>query len=282
LHRLSYFSASAPVTMSDAIASFRSCLSYNFSKLTSHDCLMLSLLSSSSFFLYLDSNRKISTQCSTRWDVSIQRTPPTQQFKQKIALSLWNFDIDNPPSPYRPLNLEVYFRYYWQQADYFMHDAVHHVLVRTHHDILKISEIFNQNLDRAEVQEKVCSQVFPGKGAGQDKSLNASINLAVRLLLMVKVGDIPNGFSGYHSLQWDQGTLRQFLADQFAPRAAPLQERVRLEKGFTARNIERIAGIRLKWTDNLADHLRLFDSEDDELVVNIFHHASFLIMQQRK
>jgi hypothetical protein len=112
--------------------------------------------------------------------------------------------------------------------------------------------------------------------------LNASINLAIRLLLMIEVGNIPNGFSGYRSLQWNQGTLRQFLAVIFAPRAAPLQERVRLEKFFTARNIERIAGIRLRWTNNLADHLRLFDSDDDELVVNIFHHTSFLVMQQQK
>jgi hypothetical protein len=217
-----------------------------------------------------------------RLDDSIQRTPTSQHFKREIALRLWNFDIDNPPSPYLSLSLEVYFRYYLWQADLFMHDAGNHVLVRTHHDILKISEILNQNLDRAEVREKACSQVFPNKRADQDKSLNASINLAVRLLLMIDVGNIPNGFSGYRSLQWDQGTLRQFLADQFTPRAAPLQERVRLEKGFTARNIERIAGIRLRWTDNLADHLRLFDSEDDELVVSIFHHASFLIMQRKK
>jgi hypothetical protein len=214
-------------------------------------------------------------------DDSIQRTPTTQQFKREIALRLWKFDINKTPSPCLSLSLEVYFRYYWQQADLFMHDAAHHISVRTHHDILKISDILNQNLDRTEVR-KACSQVFPNKGADQDESLNASINLAVRLLLMVNVGNIPNGFSGYRPLQWDQGTLRQFLVDQFAPYAAPLQERVRLEKVFTARNIERIARIRLRWTDNLADHLRLFDSEDDELVVNIFHHASFLIMQQRK
>jgi len=214
-------------------------------------------------------------------DDSIQRTPITKQLKREIALRLWNFDIDDAPLPYLSLSLEVYFRYYWQQADLFMHDAVHHVSVRTHRDILKISEILNRNLDlsRTEVREKACSQVFPNKGADQDESLNASINLTVRLLLMVSVGNIPNGFSGYRPLQWDQGTLRQFLADQLPPRSAPLQERVRLEKVFTARNIERIAGIRLRWTDNLADHLRL---EDDERVVNIFHHASFLIMQQQR
>jgi hypothetical protein len=212
-------------------------------------------------------------------DGSPQWTPTAQQLKRKIALMLWNFDIDKTPLPYPPLSLEVYFGYYWQrQADLFMADTAHHVAVRTYDHILKISEILNQDLDRTEVRGKTCSQVFPNKGPDQDESLDASINLAARLLLMVNIGNIPNGFSGYPPLQWDQGTLRQFLEGQFA-RAAPLQERVRLEKAFTARNIERIAGIRLIWTDNLADHLRLFDSEK---AVNIFHHASFLIMQQQR
>jgi hypothetical protein len=239
------------------------------------------LIISSLFSSYLDSNRKIPH--TMHWlENSIQQTPDTQ-FEREFALRLWNFNIGNTPLSYPFLCLEAYFGYYRQQADLFMHDAVHHVWVRTHHDILKISEILKQNLDRAKVREKACSRVFPNKGADQDESLDASINLAVRLLLMVKVGNIPNGFSGYRSLQWDQGTLRRFLLDQFPPHAAPLQERVRLEKVFTARNIERIAGIRLRWTNNLADHLRLFDSEDDDgLVVDIFHHASFLIMQQRK
>ncbi|KAF2178669.1 hypothetical protein K469DRAFT_731671 [Zopfia rhizophila CBS 207.26] len=48
---------------------------------------------------------------------------------------------------------------------------------------------------------------------------------------------------------------------------------------FTASNLERIAGIQIKLTDNLADHLRMIDKEDK--FVAIFHHASFLKRQNR-
>lgn len=41
---------------------------------------------------------------------------------------------------------------------------------------------------------------------------------------------------------------------------------------FTARNLERVAGIRVIWTSNLADHLHL---EDDDTSVRIFYHVSF-------
>jgi len=51
-----------------------------------------------------------------------------------------------------------------------------------------------------------------------------------------------------------------------------------MNKIFTARNIDRIGGIRIRWTNNLADHLRL---SDDDGAVFIFHHASFLKFQQR-
>lgn len=40
-------------------------------------------------------------------------------------------------------------------------------------------------------------------------------------------------------------------------------------------NLERISGIRVRWTSNLADHLSL---DGDE--VRLFHHVSFLELHQ--
>ncbi|EDN98828.1 hypothetical protein SS1G_13687 [Sclerotinia sclerotiorum 1980 UF-70] len=54
------------------------------------------------------------------------------------------------------------------------------------------------------------------------------------------------------------------------------QERVRLEKEFNACNLERIAGLQIEWTMNLADHLQLTDEENK---VSIFCYASFLECQ---
>jgi hypothetical protein len=48
---------------------------------------------------------------------------------------------------------------------------------------------------------------------------------------------------------------------------------------LNARGLERVAGLRIVGTDNLADHLRMMD---DDGTVAIFHHAAFLDRQQRK
>jgi hypothetical protein len=51
---------------------------------------------------------------------------------------------------------------------------------------------------------------------------------------------------------------------------------VKLEKLFNARSLERIGGISIDWTNNLADHLRVKDDRNDKIKVAIFHYASFL------
>jgi hypothetical protein len=78
---------------------------------------------------------------------------------------------------------------------------------------------------------------------------------------------------------WTSDPLEEFIHAYFnAPRALG-QETVKLEKIFNARNLGRIAGIEIEWTNNLADHLRLTDGDKK---VAIFHHASFLECQLKR
>jgi len=220
---------------------------------------------------------------SVDFEDPIQWPPGSPQFRRDIALRLWGFDISQTLLPFTSIDLEAYVRYQTQQADLFMHDTGQHVLIRTHQHVSDITEILRENLDRSQAQEKVRLKNYQNKSHDQDnKALNASLNLAVRLMLMVEIGGVPNGFSGNAPLLWEEGKLSHVLAKHFAPPLTRSQEHVRLGKVFTARNIERIAGIKIRWTGNLADHLRLFDSDDDEMVVNIFHHASFLVMQRKR
>jgi hypothetical protein len=209
--------------------------------------------------------------------------PGSYQFRREVTLRLWDFNIDRTPSPYASLNFDAYFKYQNEQADLFMHDTGQHVLVRTHQHVVEISQILKDDVDHSQALERVRLQTFQNKGGLiQDKALNASLDLVIRLLFMIEVGNIPNRFSRNSPWLWNKGKLSQFLATCFALQPTSSQEWVRLGRVFTARNIERIAGIRIKWTNNLADHLRLFDSEEGELVVDIFHHASFLIMLQKR
>lgn len=97
--------------------------------------------------------------------------------------------------------------------------------------------------------------------------------LAVRVLTMVDVGGLRNGIKlGQVSRNWTSGSLRDFMKSTF-PRTKELSDHVKLERLFTAQNIERVADIQVIWTSNLADHLQL---EDDDTKVWLFSHTSFL------
>jgi len=208
----------------------------------------------------------------------IQWIPGASSIRQTIALKLWNFDITDVPLLYTSLSLDAYFRYYTQQADLFVHDTGHHVIVRTHQHVIEISEILKEDLDRREGRERVRLRNCQTKVDDEAKAIDASLDLVIRLVLMVEIGNIPNGFSGNTPMVWEHGKLSEFLAAHFSLPKTMAIERVRLGKVFTARNLQRIAGIRITWTDNLVDHLKLFDSEEDELGVMIFPHASYLVM----
>jgi len=58
-----------------------------------------------------------------------------------------------------------------------------------------------------------------------------------------------------------------------------MKDHVKLEKIFNAMNLEHIAGIEVRWTSNLADHLRM---RDDDKAVEIFHYATFLRLHQSR
>ncbi|KAH8790910.1 hypothetical protein F5882DRAFT_291442 [Hyaloscypha sp. PMI_1271] len=87
------------------------------------------------------------------------------------------------------------------------------------------------------------------------------------------VGGLRNGVKlGQVSRRWTSGLLRDFVQSTF-PCSKELSDHVKLERLFTARNIERLADIQVIWTSNLADHLQL---EDDDTKVRLFSHTSFL------
>jgi hypothetical protein len=90
---------------------------------------------------------------------------------------------------------------------------------------------------------------------------------------MIDVGGLRDGIRlGQVSRDWTSGSLRDFIKSTF-PCTSELSDHVKLERLFTARNIERVADIQVIWTSNLADHLQL---EDDDTKVRLFSHASFL------
>jgi hypothetical protein len=134
---------------------------------------------------------------------------------------------------------------------------------------------------RASIETLVKKEFSVDDGDDSVELLRDALNLAVRLLLMIPIGPfLATGagitVSGETYLSWKEGTIAQFVNTEISPQTS-MKERARLEKGFNARNLKRIAGIEIRWTTNLADHLRM---RHDDTIVEIFHYASFLRFHQ--
>ena len=194
--------------------------------------------------------------------------------------SLWGLQ----PSPFAfrdgktnlETHFELYFRYYSQQCDLIGRYANgKYSSVETHRDIMDIAQLLQKPLTREEVRKRMSDFL---RFADMTQHEN-SINLVARLLLMIKIGNVPHECLGGKHIEWQCGDLRQFMHKYFCPAPTRGHDRIKLEKSFNALNVQRIAGIQIWWTDNLADHLRMMD---DDKAVFIFHHASFLEYQLQK
>jgi hypothetical protein len=203
-------------------------------------------------------------------------TPIKHEIKLAIIGSLWP---RCPPAQLDSLgnfDWTPYFNYYVSQCHHSLQGQP--VASHTHQDIVKVSTGLRKNFPREKIEEQLRNAIkdFNAKKRKtssmeeMEESLSNTINLVARLFLMVNVGDSKVIFTtGRTKLQWTHGPLNLFLLDNFQPAKSLKDVGVGFEKTFTARNIERIAGITIQWTDNLADHLRMLDAEDK--TVAIFH-----------
>jgi hypothetical protein len=224
-------------------------------------------------------------------DISLRDHVPTSD-RQIVIERLWG-----PPQTSQHDLLEgkaqldaffdIYFKYYADQCDII--DGKYSS-VETHSDIMDIAQLLQQALPREEVRKRMSNFL---RAADKEQHDN-SINLVARLFLMMKFGDLPHECFGGRSVEWSSGTFSEFIRGYFSrppdgrpPDGSPpaysppacSHDHIKLEKQFNALNLQRIAGIQISWTDNLADHLCMMD---DDKTVAVFYHASFLEYQLQK
>jgi hypothetical protein len=68
------------------------------------------------------------------------------------------------------------------------------------------------------------------------------------------------------------------LQRYFQVSATAMVTEAKFGEDFTALNLSKFAGNRIRWTNNLANHLRLMDND---AALCIFHHVCFLKHQDR-
>ena len=212
-------------------------------------------------------------------DSSVHLSPINIETKCWILKQLW--DISVLPSQYyvSDIDYDAYFSSYTRQCNDALHDGGRHVSIRTHRDVINIAQCLRSSQMRGAVKDMLRSKMRTPKPANEEELLDGTINLVAQLLLMVEFGQLQYGFTGRKQLAWTSKSLEEFVHGYFNTPRTLTQETVKFEKIFTARNLERIAGMEIEWTNNLADHLRLTDGDKK---VAIFHHASFLGFQLKR
>ena len=221
--------------------------------------------------MYILENDLLSTQ--------LQQSVIFSPLKFAIIKSFWGPNITSRTAINNELQLEPYFSYYSKQCHLMLGDGGRHISARRHHDISHIVELFNEEKTLEETVDAIRSNILHLNLPDEEDMILGSINLAARLYLMMSFGEVPNARTPERALSWTGASIQDFLKQHLEPRQVLASTSVKLQKIFNARNIQRLAGIKIEWTSDLGQHLRMI--HDDERVA-IFHNASFLRLHQQR
>lgn len=173
-------------------------------------------------------------------------------------------------------DLRPFFHYFNEQCHLIYHTFGGRIPLQSEVDVKFIATLLRQDLSRSsliELLETRNPQIY------KSEAMEGAIDLVARLMTMLDVGRFPDtSFSGRRRLTWDGGSLKEFLGEIFTVQVEMSHEGVKLGNPLTVRNLDRIGGLGVRLTSNLADHLLLLElPEKDDIL--IFHHASFLFNQ---
>lgn len=193
--------------------------------------------------------------------------------RRDIINRIFRLDLTEQDFRCRDSGLSAFFDDWFEEQ---CEAAASQLSVRTHRELLQViahlqSSDYSQH--RSLIAETLRTTVSTARTPPELAPINASLTLAVRIWLSTSIDSLQHFVTPEHIVLWDSGrSLGDAIDDAFSPKGQST-EKVQLPKAFTAANLEKIAGIQVKWTSNLADHLSM---KDDDTKVMLFHQASFL------
>lgn len=138
-------------------------------------------------------------------------------------------------------SMQPYFQYYSTQCRQFLLDGGTHVSVSTHNHIVHLASIFHKNRARGDILQLHAAS--SADKAVDTEAANCSINLCARLLLMVDIGEPPNGLPGPNAIHWESGTLADFAESCFGVKDQLNPENAKIGKMLTMLNLQKIGGM---------------------------------------
>lgn len=200
---------------------------------------------------------------------SLSSTLDSLAVRRAIVNSIFDLELTEDEFQSRNNGFEAYFDdWYEEQCE----AAARQVSVKTQRDILDAIACLQTRCtsDSRAVIATILNQTDPRFGSG--KQLDASIILAARLWLVISIGTFQHSQTPGEIVPWADSTLTDSVGKGFRV-SSSCTEIVKFPKSFTAANVERVAGIKVCWTSNFADHLSM---KDDDSKVMLFHQMSFL------
>lgn len=132
--------------------------------------------------------------------------------------------------------------------------------LQSQQDVKIIANLLRQGPCRSELRETIQTR---DPDTDQTEVLDGAIDLVVRLMTMLDVDRFPEtSFSGRHSITWDSGTLGEFLHKIPPGTVRSNHDGIKIEATFNFRQLDRIGGLSVMLTTNLADHLLLLPEKD--------------------
>jgi hypothetical protein len=176
---------------------------------------------------------------------------------------------------------EGYFEYYFSECVTAMSVGRLHWVLKTHKDIVRMVEkLWDPESTRESIKDRERDRMATSHAQIDDQVIYGAIDLAARLGFMTLIGSSEQVYRGEERcVTWSSGRLEAVLAVEFSGDGLLKKEHVKLERLFNACNLDRIAGLQIIWTHNLANHLRV---QNDDKDVSIFHYASFLNSQKTR
>lgn len=161
--------------------------------------------------------------------------------------------------------LERYFAYYNEELGLLCRGIseaswqINGLAVQNYEDLFHVVNLLRSSGDsrRPEIRQRMLLRFHSSDVVG----INRSINLAIRLWLMINMQD--REFSGLRHeatpVQWDdESTLSTFLQSLFPHSRWQISAQSnRLGPHFTAAFMKDVCGLTIEWTTSLHDHLRL-------------------------
>lgn len=200
--------------------------------------------------------------------------PPNETLQRIIIGQFWGnpSEQNSNSSSIRGIDSTAYFKYYNRMCS--LYTKVKPLSNKSHREIIDIVNHLKNDMTRPNLRKLICaSNILPDL-----ETADILIDLAVDLLTMSASRFVPSKHSKHYAkLQWEHGPLRDYLLEFFTVTPNLSNKSVRMRKKFNARMFVAYTGIRIIFTSNLADHLRL---TTDDRSLTIFHYASFLKLQQ--